>query len=144
MEIFVQLGADSSLMYQSIIVLVVLILAKVFFLNHLETLLVKREEATTGLENNAEKQFEEIEKLEKQYENKMASAHKEVKSYLDEERAEISKKIEADYKATEKTINSEVDKKREEAQSLANAQKQEILSNSEELSELLVTKVTKG
>ncbi len=144
MEIFVQLGADSSLMYQSIIVLVVLILAKVFFLNHLETLLVKREEATTGLENNAEKQFEEIEKLEKQYENKIASAHKEVKSFMDQEKSEISKNLEADYKAKEKSINSEVDKKREEAQAAANAQKEEILSSADELSELLVTKVTKG
>ena len=80
MEIFVQLGADSSLIYQSVIVLAVLILAKIFFLNHLENLLVKREEATTGLESNADKQFEEIENLKKQYDSKISNAHKKIKS----------------------------------------------------------------
>lgn len=144
MEIFVQLGADSSLIYQSIIVLVVLILAKILFLNHLENLLVTREEATTGLEANAEKQFEEIENLQKQYDSKISSAHKQIKKDIDESKSTISKRLEGQYKESEQKVNAEVDKKREEAQSIANAQKQEILSNSEELSELLVSKVTKG
>jgi F-type H+-transporting ATPase subunit b len=144
MEIFVQLGADSSLLYQSIIVLVVLILSKILFLNHLENLLVKREEKTTGLEGNAEKQFQEIDNLKKQYEQKISNAHKEVKGYIDENKTSISRKLEADYKSKEKEVNSEVDAKREEEQKKAQAQKNEILTNADELSKLLVEKVTKG
>lgn len=144
MEIFVQLGADSSLLYQSIIVLVVLILSKILFLNHLEKLLVKREEKTTGLEGNAEKQFQEIDNLKKQYEQKISNAHKEVKDYLDENKTSISRKLEADYKSKEKEVNSQVDAKREEEQKKAEAQKNEILTSADELSKLLVEKVTKG
>jgi F0F1-type ATP synthase membrane subunit b/b' len=144
MEIFVQLGADSSLIYQSVIVLVVLILAKLLFLNHLENVLVKREEATTGLESNAEKQFEEIENLQKQYDSKISNAHKSIKSDTDESKADITKRLEELYKTNESKVNAEVDKKREEAQAIAKAQKEEILSSTEELSELLVSKVTKG
>lgn len=144
MEIFVQLGADSSLLYQSVIVLVVLILAKVLFLNHLEKVLLKREEKTSGLEGSAEKQFEEIEKLKAQYEQKISSAHKNVKNFLDDEKTKITKELESKYKEKEKSVNVEVDKKRDEAHKEAESQKSQILANADELSELLVNKVTKG
>lgn len=144
MEIFVQLGADSSLIYQSAIVLAVLILAKFLFLNHLENILVKRVEKTTGLEGSAEKQFEEIENLQKQYEQKISMAHKEVKIFLEENKAKFSRELETTYKSKEKEVNLDVDTKRSLAQQNAEDQKNQILSNADELSELLVKKVTKG
>lgn len=144
MEIFAQLGVNNSLLYQTVIILVVLVISKILFLNHLEKVLVQREEKTVGLEENAEKQFEEIDKLKTQYDKKMASAHKEIKSYMDQEKQGIIKNLETKYRTEEHKVNTVLDEKRKEAQKEVESQKESILAQSDELSNLLVQKITKG
>ena len=89
--IFEQLGADQSIVYQITIVIVMFIIAKFLFINHLQDVLETREDKTVKLEGNTEKQFEEINKIQAEYKEKIQTANKQVKAKLETAKAEIIK-----------------------------------------------------
>lgn len=142
--IFAQLGADKTIWYQFTIVVVMYLLSKTLFFGHLQNVLETREDKTTKLEGNAEKQFEEVSKIAADYKEKIGAANKSAKVKLDSEKAEISKSLEANYKAEEKKINDYIDSSRKESEAKLQEQKDKILSDAEDLASSLVQKITKG
>lgn len=142
--IFKQLGANDSLWYQLGIVVLMYFLTKVLFFDHLQKVLESREEKTVKLEGSADKQFEKVNKLASEYKDKINNANKDARTRLDQEKSEISKSLEVEYKKEEKTINDYIDSSRKDAEIKLKQQKDKILSDAEDLANSLVQKITRG
>lgn len=139
-----QLGANETIWQQFIIVTAMYFLAKFTFLDHLQKVIENREEKTVKLEGNAEKQFEEINKLSSEYKEKINSANKEAKAKLDSMKKEISKELEGKYREEEKTINDYIESTRKDVEADLAQKKDQVLSEAETLSISLVEKIAKG
>lgn len=139
-----QLGADETLWQQFVIVTAMYFLAKFLFLDHLQNVIETREEKTVKLEGNAEKQFEEINKLSSEYKDKISSANKEAKATLDQNKKDIAKELENKYRGEEKTINEYIESSRKDIEADLAQKKDQVLSEAETLSNSLVQKIAKG
>lgn len=142
--IFSQLGADSSLLYQFVIFVITFILGKLLFFNHLQKVLETRTAKTVGLEDSAEAKFEEINKMSKEYKEKISQATKEARTNLDTQKTEIIKKEEARYRGIESEVNSQVDEERKKVAEDINDKKEQILNEAEGLASNLVNQLTRG
>lgn len=139
-----QLGADSTLWQQFLVVTLMYFLAKFTFLDHLQNVIETREEKTVKLEGDAEKQFEEVNKLSSEYKEKITTANKAAKAKLDEYKKEVSKELEGKYRAEEKNINDYIDSSRKDVEADLAQKKDQVLSDAESLSNSLVQKIAKG
>ncbi len=110
--IFTQLGVDSSLLPQFIIVFVMFIIAKFLFLNHLQFVLENREEKTIKLESSADSTLESVNKMAQEYKAKIDGANKESMKIVSSKKAEIQARHGEVYKKTEKEINQFVEDSR--------------------------------
>ncbi len=111
--IFTQLGVDSSLLPQFIIVFVIFIIAKFLFLNHLQFVLENREEKTVKLESSADNTLEQVNKMAQEYKAKIDSANKESMKIISAKKAEIQARYGETFKKTEKEINQFVEESRQ-------------------------------
>ncbi len=142
--IFQQLGANESLVYQFAIFVIVFLVAKFGFFNHLQAMLDTRVEKTVKLEGNAEAKFEEVNKLSAEYKEKIHTANKEAKSKVDAGKMEITKAEEARYRQQETEVNKYVETSRSEVQKEVQAKKDEVMNEADQLANSLVQKITKG
>ena len=143
-DIFVQLGTDQSILYQLAVIIVMFALSKMIFIKHMQSIIETREEKTSKLEGNTEKQFEEIEKIQKAYKEKIQAANKEVKKQLDEGKNELAKKYEAQYRAEEVVVNDFINKSKTEIETEITEKRSNVLNEAEELAKNLVNKIAKG
>jgi len=143
-DIFKQLGADESLLYQFVIIVVMFYLTKFLFLNHLQAVLDNREDKTVNLEGSAEQQFDEIEKIQKDYKEKIQAATKDLKVSSENKKNEISKREEGTYRTHEDKANALVDDSRKKMEAEMTEKKATVLSEAEALATNLVDKVVKG
>jgi F0F1-type ATP synthase membrane subunit b/b' len=143
-DIFKQLGANESLVHQFVIIVVMFYLTKFLFIDHLQKVLDTREDKTVNLEGSAEKQFEEIEKIQKEYKEKMQSVNKSLKEKTESSKNEIIKREEAKYRAQENEINTFIETSRKEIEAEINGKKDKVLEDAEQLAGGLVQKMTKG
>ena len=111
-DVLKQLGADETILHQLAIVIVMYLLTKFLFLTHLQAILDNREEKTVLLEGSAERQFDEVEKIQKEYKEKIQTVSKEIKNKTDKTKAEIAKREESKYREKEKEVNSYIDEAR--------------------------------
>jgi F0F1-type ATP synthase membrane subunit b/b' len=142
--IFSQLGADSSIVFQFAIFVTTFLLAKLLFFNHLQKVLETRTEKTVGLEDSAEAKFEEINRMSKEYKEKISEANKEAKSTLDTHKTEIIKTEEKRYRDYEQEVNAEVDQARKKVESEISEKKEQIMNEAESLATSLVNQITRG
>lgn len=143
-DIFKQLGADYTLWVQFGIIIVMFYITKFLFIDHLQNILETREDKTVNLEGNAEKKFEEINKIQDEYKVKIQSANKEVKAKIEESKMAVIKTEESKYREQEKEINAFIEKSRAEVQAEIQEKKDKVLSDAEQLASSLVQKMTKG
>lgn len=143
-DIFKQLGANESLVHQFIIIVVMFYLTKFLFLNHLQEVLDVREDKTVNLEGSAEKQFEEISKIQDAYKEKMQTVNKEIKADYEDKKNTIVKREESVYREKESEINSFIEKSRLEIESEIKEKKDKVMNDAEQLAGGLVQKITKG
>ena len=144
LDILKQLGADQSVWYQFAIIIILFYVTKFLFLEHLQALIEKREEKTVGLEASANKQFEEISKIQSEYKNKISKANKEIRNDFETLKNEIIKKEETKYREQEAKINNYIEESRVKIEAEINNKKSEIMNEAEQLSISLVAKITKG
>lgn len=143
-EIFVQLGTDQSILYQLVIIIVMFALSKFIFIKHMQSVIETREDKTSKLEGNTEKQFQEIERIQKAYKEKIQLANKEVKKQLDDGKDVLSKKYETEYRSEEKVVNEFINKSKKEIEAEISEKRTGVLSDAEELAKNLVNKIAKG
>lgn len=139
--IFSQLGVDSSLQYQFVILIVVFIAAHFLFLGKLQGVLEVREEKTIKLENSADDVLEKATSMQAEYKSKIDEASREALKNSTEKKQKITQKFTEQYKQTEKEMNSKVDQSRNEFGKEIAANKNNYLAESEKLSQSLVQKI---
>lgn len=142
--IFSQLGANESLLYQLIVFVVMFILSKTLFFNHLQYVIENREEKTVKLEGNAEKEFARISKMSSEYKDKIRLARKDAKDLINSEKTKILKELEAGYRLQEQEINEFVENSRKQLNVEVEQKKVEIMSEAQSLANGLVQKLIKG
>lgn len=141
MEIFTQLGVDSSLPYQFGIILAVFILANFIFLGKLQSVLEVREEKTIKLENAAEGTIEKASSMQNEYKLKIDDANRTALKVSTEKKQKVTQKLTDQYKQTEKEVNSLVDKSRSDFSKEIADSKEMYLAESENLAQSLVQKI---
>lgn len=139
--IFTQLGVDSSLVPQFVIILVVFVIAQFLFLGKLQEVIETREEKTIKLENSADETIEKVQKMQAEYKTKIDEAHRAALSTVTAKRQTISQKYADLYKQTEKEVNSHVDHSRTEFTKEIAGNKDKYLAEAEALSQSLVQKI---
>lgn len=142
--IFRQLGANESIVYQFAIFLVVFLIAKFGFFNHLQRVLETREDKTVKLEGNAEAKFEEVNRLSSEYKSRIQAANKEAREKFDKEKSEIEKAEEGRYRSHEKDISEYIDSSRNEVMADLQSKKDQVMNEADQLANSLVQKITKG
>ena len=141
MEIFTQLGVDSSLPYQFGIIVVVFILANFIFLGKLQSVLEVREEKTIKLENAAEGTIEKASSMQNEYKLKIDDANRTALKVSTDKKQKVTQKFTDQYKQTEKEVNALVDKSRNDFSKEIADSKDKYLAESENLAQSLVQKI---
>jgi F0F1-type ATP synthase membrane subunit b/b' len=141
MEIFTQLGVDSSLPYQFGIIVVVFILANFIFLGKLQSVLEVREEKTIKLENAAEGTIEKASSMQNEYKLKIDDANRNALKVSTDKKQKVTQKFTDQYKQTEKEVNALVDKSRNDFSKEIADSKDKYLAESENLAQSLVQKI---
>lgn len=140
-EVFTQLGVDSTLVPQFIIIVIVFILAHFLFLGKLQQVIETREEKTVKLEGSADQTIEKVEQMQVAYKAKIEEANKTSSKDSSEKKQKISQKYVDAFKETEKEVNTYVDQSREEFTKEVEAKKSEYMAQAEALSDSLVNKI---
>ncbi len=141
-QIFVKLGVDQSIFYQFAIFAVIFFLLKTVFFNKLLFVLQTRESKTTKLEEGAGDKFKEADKLAKKFDEEVQKTNEVVHQRISERKSSALKTIEQTQKTTEDKILKSFEERKAEVVASIEANKAEILSKADELSEKLVDKIT--
>jgi F0F1-type ATP synthase membrane subunit b/b' len=139
--IFTQLGVDSSLVPQFVIILVVFVIAQFLFLGKLQDVIETREEKTVKLESNADETIEKVQKMQVEYKAKIEEANRSALKTSTEKKQHIVQKYTDQYKQTEKEVNAYVDQSRNEFSKEVEANKDKYLSEADSLAQSLVQKI---
>ncbi len=139
--IFTQLGVDSSLLPQFLIVFGMFIVAKFLFLNHLQFVLENREDKTVKLESSADLTLENVNKMAQEYKSKIDGANKEAMKVVSSKKAEIQARHGESFKKTEKEINQFVENSRLDFENEIQTNKSKFLGEVDSLSDDLVKKI---
>ncbi len=141
MEIFTQLGVDSSLPYQFVIIVIAFVAGNFLFLGKLQNVLDVREEKTVKLENSADETLEKVTSMQAEYKLKIADANREALKESTDKKHQISLKYTEQYKTTEKELNTLVDTSRNDFKKEVASTKEKYLAESDVLSQSLVQKI---
>lgn len=141
MEIFTQLGVDSSLPYQFVVLTIAFVTANFLFLGKLQNVLDVREEKTVKLENSADEVLEKVTSMQDEYKLKIEEANRAALKTSTDKKHDISLKYTEQYKKTEKELNALVDNSRSEFSKEIASTKEKYLAESDVLSQSLVQKI---
>jgi F0F1-type ATP synthase membrane subunit b/b' len=139
--IFTQLGVDSSLVPQFLIILAAFIIAQFLFLGKLQSVIETREEKTVKLESNADETIEKVQKMQADYKSKIENANRSAMKVSSEKKQKIVQKYTDQYKQTEKEVNAFVDQSRNDFKKEVEGNKSAYLAEADSLSQTLVQKI---
>ncbi|MFA5583138.1 MAG: ATP synthase F0 subunit B [Bacteriovoracaceae bacterium] len=139
--IFTQLGVDSSLLPQFIIVIVVFALAQLLFLGKLQEILEVREEKTVKMENAADDTLNKVVEMQREYKAKVEEASREALAIITEKKQEATKKYTNIFKESEKEVNQYIEDSRVEFNKEVEANKGTYLAEAKTLADSLVQKI---
>jgi len=139
--IFTQLGVDSSLVPQFLIILSIFIVTQFLFLGKLQEVIENREEKTTKLENNADDVLEKVKKMQIEYNSKVDEANRKALTSTTESKQKIIQKFSEQYKTTEKEVNTYVEQARHNLNNEIEMNKQAYLADADNLAQSLVQKI---
>jgi F0F1-type ATP synthase membrane subunit b/b' len=139
--IFTQLGVDSSLVPQFVIITVVFIIAQFLFLGKLQNVIETREEKTVKLESSADETIEKVQRMQNEYKIKIDEANRTALKNSTEKKQSITQKYTDQYKQTEKEVNAFVDNSRNEFTKEVTANKDKYLAEADTLAQSLVQKI---
>lgn len=139
--IFTQLGVDSSLVPQFLIILVAFVIAQFLFLGKLQEVIETREEKTVKLESSADESIEKVQRLQAEYKAKMEEANRSALKTSSERKQKITEQYTEQYKKTEKEVSAYVDQSRNEFTKEIEGNKEKYLSEADTLAQSLVQKI---
>jgi F0F1-type ATP synthase membrane subunit b/b' len=139
--IFTQLGVDSSLAPQFVIVCVVFFLAQFLFLGRLQEVLETREEKTVKLENSADETIEKVSRMKAEYKAKMDEAQRLTLKDSTEKKQKITHKFTDQYKQAEKEVGAQVDASRNNFAKEVSSNREQYMAEADALAQSLVNKI---
>jgi F0F1-type ATP synthase membrane subunit b/b' len=139
--IFTQLGVDSSLIPQFVLIFVIFIVARFVFLNHLQFVLENREDKTVKLVSSADHTLETVNKLAQEYKAKIDNANKESMKILSAKKQGIQASYHETFKKTEKEINQFVEESRQNIERGIQNNRSKFMSDVDGLAGDLVNKI---
>jgi F0F1-type ATP synthase membrane subunit b/b' len=139
--IFTQLGVDSSLVPQFIIILFVFVIAQFLFLGKLQEVIETREEKTVKLESNADETIEKVNKMQAEYKAKIDEANQNALKNSSEKKQKIAQTYSEQYKQSEKEVNAYVDQSRHDFAKEVHGNKEKYLAEADSLAQSLVQKI---
>lgn len=139
--IFTQLGVDSSLVPQFVIITLVFIIAQFLFLGKLQNVIETREEKTVKLESSADETIEKVQRMQTEYKAKIEDANRTALKSSTDKKQKITQKYTDQYKQTEKEVNSFVDQSRNDFTTEVASNKDKYLAEAETLAQSLVQKI---
>lgn len=139
--IFTQLGADSSIVWQFLIIAIVFIISNGLFLGKLQEVLEIRNEKTTKLDDFADETLSKVKTMQEDYASKLQHASKEALSNSVEQKREISQKYFDEFKVAEKEMEKHLEEKRRQMMISANEAREIYLKQADKLSNQLVDKI---
>lgn len=139
--IFTQLGVDSSLIPQFVIILIVFVVVQFLFLGKLQNVIETREEKTTKLESSANDTIEKVQKMQTEYKLKVDEANRTGLKFATDKKQIISQKYTDQFKQAEKEINGFVDQSRNEFTKEVAGNKETYLAEADSLAKSLVQKI---
>lgn len=139
--IFTQLGVDSSLVPQFVIILFAFIILNFLFLGRLQEVIEIREEKTVKLENSADETIDKVQRMQAEYKAKIEEAHRKALQTTTEKKQKLSQQYSEQYKQTEREVSAYVDQSRNEFSIEIEANKDKYLSEADSLAQSLVHKI---
>jgi F-type H+-transporting ATPase subunit b len=139
--IFTQLGVDSSLVPQFLIILSIFIVTQFLFLGKLQEVIENREAKTTKLETSADDVLEKVKKMQVEYNSKIDEANRKALILTTESKQKISQKYTEQYKSTEKEVNGYVEQARHSFANEIEMNKKSYLADADKLAQSLVQKI---
>jgi F0F1-type ATP synthase membrane subunit b/b' len=139
--IFTQLGVDSSLVPQFVIILVAFVVAQFLFLGKLQNVIETREEKTVKLESSADETIEKVQKMQAAYKAKIEEANRSALKTTSEKKQKITQQYSEQYKQTEKEVNAYVDQSRNDFSKEVEGNRDKYLSEADTLAQSLVQKI---
>lgn len=139
--IFTQLGVDSSLLPQFIIVIVIFILAQLLFLGKLQEVLEVREEKTIKMENAADDTLNKVSEMQRDYKAKVEEASRGALAVISEKKQQANLKYTEQFKNSEKEVNQFIEDSRGEFSKEISASKGQYLAEAKTLADSLVQKI---
>ena len=139
--IFTQLGVDSSLVQQFVIVVVAFVIAQFLFLGRLQEVLETREEKTVKLESSADTTIESVNRMKIEYKTKIEEANRSSLKTATEKKQSITQKYTDQYKQTEREVGQYVDQSRNEFGKEVAGNREKYLSEADALAQSLVQKI---
>ena len=139
--IFTQLGVNSSLLPQFIIIVCVFTLAHFLFLGKLQDVIENREEKTVKLENSADEAMEKVTRMKAEYKAKVDEANRIALKSSTDKKSKITQTYTEQYKQTEKEVGTFVDQSRNEYAKEVAGNKEAYLSEADALAQSLVQKI---
>ncbi len=141
LAIFSQLGVNSSILPQFVIVITIFIFASLLFLNKLQFVLENREDKTIKLEGSADLTLEKVTKMSADYKAKMDLAQKETLNFISGKKTEVIFKHNETFKKTEKEINQFIEENRVMAQKQIQLSREKLKSDVSGMAGDLVNKI---
>lgn len=140
--IFKQLGVDSTIFFQFAIFVVFFAIVKVLLFDKLQFVIELRESKTTKLEGEANRKFQDAERLADEYREKMTDAQATSQEKLKSGKADVVNRERAKYEEAQKKIIAEMDSDRKTFEQELSQKKGEILSQADVLAAELVNKLS--
>jgi F0F1-type ATP synthase membrane subunit b/b' len=144
LAIFAELGLNTTVFYQFVLVVAMFILTKSIFFGHLQNVLDTRENKSTKSEGTSDKVLEDIKKMDDEFNVKVKEASKKFMDKASIEKQQILSSLNKEYKNEEESINQFVSNSKKMTLEEINKSKIEILGSADELANSLVNKITKG
>jgi len=139
--IFTQLGANSSIGIQFVLVCALFIIIKFLFLDKLQFVIENREEKTTKLDASADEIMEKAQALSAEYKEKVEAAYSEAQASASSAKDAFTKTQNESYANLQKELNNKVTAKRDDIVKDYNNKRTEVLAQSESMAKDLLEKI---
>lgn len=143
LNIFKQLGADSTFFTQFVIFVIAFILLKVVLFEKMKKVIEERESNTTGLAEKAKEKEEEANILAEKYQGEIDQAQAAAQNKFQEEKVRILEGERAVIKKAEDESFATVEKEKKEYASDLQVMSKELMGSSSDIADQLVDRLTK-
>ena len=144
LEILTKLGVDGTIFWQFLIFIITFIALRKTLLEPLQQVIEEREANTTKLSDTASYKEEEADQLESKIEVEIAAKRKELSDNFKTHKKEVTEVKDAEFKKAEQELTSKFESDYESLKSEVSEQQASLLSETNNLSEKLIERVTRS